>query len=94
MFVQENVEKYTKVRYFCIGLTHTYTVLFIYFDFNKYLFCCYRCQVNGKILWLCEEHKNASRSETEKRYQDRFEQKSDDIPIPTGGKLLFVIPSG
>ena len=54
--------------------------------------------MNGKILWLCEEHKNASRSETEKRYQDRFEQKSDDIPIPTGGKsflgidLHFVIP--
>ena len=53
----------------------------------------YRCPVNGKTLWLCEEHKNANRSQTEQRYEEKFTQATADIPIPTGGKSTLLTPS-
>ena len=41
--------------------------------------------MNGKTVWLCDEHKNISRSKIEQKYQSQFEENSANIPIPVGG---------
>ena len=38
--------------------------------------------MNGKVVWLCDKHKKASRSKTEERYAGNL--KTNDA-IPTAG---------
>ncbi|KAL3862611.1 hypothetical protein ACJMK2_008567, partial [Sinanodonta woodiana] len=38
---------------------------------------------NGKILWLCDEHKSLASSKTEALYKDKLTVQKVDIPIPT-----------
>ncbi|XP_052759659.1 uncharacterized protein LOC128202664 [Mya arenaria] len=51
-------------------------------DKAKSLAALQRCHVNGKMVWLCDEHKNASKSMTESRYQGKISAEPEkNIPI-------------
>ena len=49
----------------------------------------HRCQVNGKMVWLCDKHKKVSRSKTEEQYDDQTNNQNANIPIPMGGNYML-----
>jgi len=54
-----------------------------------YAYVC-RCQVNGRMVWLCEEHKEANKSMTESRYAGRINAQPE-ANIPIAGIYTFLL---